>query len=511
MTTPRSHGRPARGLAHGGPPRSRLTQGRFGRLFPELPPLFHRRDALVALGAAMTAGLDAAHEPPDAEENPGIEAAYTYFGQFVDHDLTFDPNSIAEQVADPDALVDFRTPRFDLDSVYGRGPNDQPYLYQADGVSMLLGRPLSGSSDTGARDLPRTAPEGESLTNPARALIGDPRNDENRIVSQLHATVLRFHNAIAELVGGGFEAVRQEVVNHYQWVVLHDFLPRIIGADQLNALYPGLDSGLPIDAPHQLNLSWYHPERSPYMPLEFSGAAYRFGHSMIRPDYRLNQTIERQFIFDVGQSAPPPADSLAGFRRMPDDWAIDWRFFLSLPGAAALPDGLKLQHSYKIDTSLVDPLGHLPPSIASEPPASLAARNLIRGQDYQLPSGQAVARRIGQPVVDDAHLMLGKIAAPDDQQAWQAVDAAFHGRTPLWAYILCEAMQPAVLSGAAVDHAELPVRLGPVGATIVGEVFLGLLAHDPSSYPRADPSWRPRADLSTAGTFGLAELVNAAL
>src|SRR5207237_5511804 len=123
-------------------------------------------------------------EKADDEENTGghpkdptVSAGYTYFGQFIDHDLTFDPASSLQRQNDPDALVDFRTPRFDLDSVYGRGPSDQPYLYRDDGLHMLLGDRLTGNTaDTKARGLPRSRPEG---TEPARALIGDPRNDEN--------------------------------------------------------------------------------------------------------------------------------------------------------------------------------------------------------------------------------------------------------------------------------------------------------------------------------------------
>src|SRR2546428_1368524 len=127
-------------------------------------------------------------------DNPGISAGFTYLGQFIDHDLTFDPASSLQKQDDPDALVDFRTPRFDLDNVYGRGPDDQPYLYQDDGVRMLLGRPLTGNADDPkTRDVPRNSP----AAGPKRALIGDPRNDENVIVSQLQATFLRFHNRVA--------------------------------------------------------------------------------------------------------------------------------------------------------------------------------------------------------------------------------------------------------------------------------------------------------------------------
>jgi hypothetical protein len=169
--------------------RSSQFEGRFGRMFRSLSAAEFDEDTLMELGEAMTAARD---DPPtpetesDDEENvgtdadPGISAGYTYLGQFIDHDLTFDPVSSLQRQNDPDGLTDYRTPRFDLDSVYGRGPDDQPYLYRADGRTMLLGERLTGNSnDPGARDLPRISFDDD----PARAIIGDPRNDENVMVS----------------------------------------------------------------------------------------------------------------------------------------------------------------------------------------------------------------------------------------------------------------------------------------------------------------------------------------
>src|SRR6266446_7654048 len=125
---------------------------------------------------------------------------YTYLGQFIDHDLTFDPASSLQQQDDPDGLVDFRTPRFDLDCVYGKGPDDAPYLYTSDN-RFIQGRPLTGAaSNPNARDLPRSQPtdpsQPEDINNPRRAIIGDPRNDENVIVSQFQGLMHRFHNKL---------------------------------------------------------------------------------------------------------------------------------------------------------------------------------------------------------------------------------------------------------------------------------------------------------------------------
>src|SRR5947207_9638795 len=244
-------------------PSSTLFEGRFGRMFRTLPAAEFAEDDLKKLAGKMVAPAEAgetSENKDDDEENQGISAGYTYLGQFIDHDLTFDPASSLQKQNDPEALEDFRTPRFDLDCLYGRGPDDQPYLYEDDGVRMLLGRPLTGNPhDPNTRDVPRNSP---APGNPKRALIGDPRNDENVIVSQLHATFLRFHNRIADLLHGAdadFHTVQRLVRWHYQWVVLHDFLPTIIGRPMLESILPHVARGTTIlqDRP---DLRFYHPQ-----------------------------------------------------------------------------------------------------------------------------------------------------------------------------------------------------------------------------------------------------------
>src|SRR5450631_488785 len=224
---------------------SPLFQGRFGRMFRTLPAAEFEKSDLDALADKMTAATEDAPTPEtevDDEENQGIAAGYTYLGQFIDHDLTFDPNSSLQKQNDPDALTDFRTPRFDLDNLYGRGPDDQPYLYEDDGRHLQLGRALTGNPhDPNTRDLPRHV--SESQPGRARALIGDPRNDENTIVSQLQATMIRFHNATADKnPTASFAEVQRLVRWHYQWVVLHDFLVTIVGQDMVHTVLPHLNN-----------------------------------------------------------------------------------------------------------------------------------------------------------------------------------------------------------------------------------------------------------------------------
>jgi hypothetical protein len=507
--------------------------GRYIRLLPEDRTQFAHRD-LKALADAMTSDQEAPtpEGTPDPEEDPEITAAYTYLGQFTDHDLTFDRTSrLREALTDQqlDALADFRTPRFDLDNLYGRGPDEQPYMYghgpdeqpcryEPDKIHMLLGEPMSGNPlDPDARDLPR-GPNG-------RALIGDPRNDENRIVAQLHAIFLRFHNKVADYLARpdqlgtevSFEAVRNQVRWHYQWVLVRDFLPRVINNDTYQRVFadsryptptlPGLRDGLRL------------------MPVEFSVAAFRFGHSMIRPEYRLNMKVPRRPIFSAGGDDRARADAradLGGFRPIPSDWAIDWQFFIDL-GPGPEPTALgplngtikrEPQKAYKIDTKLVHPLGDLPPQIASHPNI-LALRNLERGRTFSLPTGQQVARALDEEPIPDDKLMFRKANAKDRDKLQPLTEIApgFAGRAPLWAYILSEAQVTSwgeAGNGASPDS--IPIKLGPVGGRIVADVFAALLRGDPTSYLKQGAPFTPIADFTRDGsTFGLAELINVAL
>jgi heme peroxidase len=483
-------------------PRSPQFEGRFGRMFRTLPPAEFSPNDLHALAEAMAAGLDVTSaDEADDEENSGISAGFTYLGQFIDHDLTFDPASSLQQQNDPDALVDFRTPRFDLDCVYGRGPDDQPYLYRADGVHMLPGDALTGAAnDPHARGVPRNVP---APTEPARALIGDKRNDENVIVSQLHAIFLRFHNKVVDVLTHGatlpdFAEAQRLVRWHYQWVVLNDFLPTIIRQHVLAEVAPHIHKKANIlqDPP---DVRFYHPRNNAFIPVEFSVAAYRFGHSMVRPVYRLNSTTGELPIFST------TGPSLVGFEPFPTNLAVDWGKFFHMDTRP--PTGpTRLLPAYKIDTSLVNPLKTLPASVAGDPPPSLAERNLLRGLRMGLPSGQAVASAMGVPPIPDAKLKVGKATEEDTPTNRRLTDisAAFTHSAPLWYYILAEAQQE-------FAHNSTPIRLGRVGGRIVAEVFLGLMLEDRHSFLRQNPLWEPFQQFRKAdGTFGMAELIRAA-
>jgi hypothetical protein len=465
-----------------------MFQGRFGRMFRTLPAAKYGKDDiesltnLAKLASAMAAGFDPPKDGKDDEES-GIPALYTYLGQFIDHDLTFDPASSLQKQNDPDALVDFRTPAFDLDNVYGRGPDDQPYLYDG-GNSFLLGNPITGG-DPNARDLPRNS------ANPARALIGDPRNDENVIVSQLQGLFLRFHNRmVADNPDLSFADVQRLVRFHYQYVVLNDFLPHVIHSSVLQALQTD-------GAYDASKLKFYHYRNDAFMPVEFSVASYRLGHSMIRPDYRLNDKILLP-IFPVPSQGFP--EGLTGFRAMIPNWAIDWGRFIDIDirtyDGTPAENQKRLQFAYRIDTSLVNPLGALPPSVAVNP-ASLPLRNLERGFRLGLPTGQQVAKAMGVTPLPDDKVIIGKAVdnpGPGDVLgSITTISPIFAGNCPLWTYILAEAMQfeETVKIPVKEDIQITTPRLGPVGGRIVAEVFLGLMFADRNSMLSQEPGWIP--------------------
>jgi hypothetical protein len=468
---------------------SPLFQGRFGRMFRSLHPAkFGATDSdnianLTKLATAMSAGFDGPKDGRDDEES-GIPALYTYLGQFIDHDITFDPASSLQKQNDPDALTDFRTPAFDLDNVYGRGPDDQPYMYDG-GNSFLLGDPIQGG-DPNAKDLPR------NNANPRRALIGDPRNDENTIVSQLQGLFHRFHNrTLADNPKLEFAEVQKLVRFHYQYVVLNDFLPRIVHSSVLDSLKSGqhYDPG---------KLRFFHWKHEPFMPVEFSVAAYRLGHSMIRPGYRLNDAILLPIFPIPPEVAPGFPEGLTGFRAMNPAWGIDWGRFIDIDirtyDGTADQNKKRLQLAYRIDTSLVNAVSHLPASVATDP-SSLPLRNLERGWRLGLPSGQSVARAMGVTPLADKDILIGQAVDKPDQPLGNilAVSDVFAGNCPLWTYILAEAMKfrTSVKIPAVETVTVNTPQLGPVGGRIVAEVFLGLMFGDANSLLSLDPQWRP--------------------
>lgn len=485
--------------------RPRTRPDRFSRIFDRLPPFAEPTpqvlQALRDLGAP--GGLMDAKDPlhvgpirlitepelsPNNRDNAAHTAGVTFLGQFLDHDMTFDTASSLGVPTPPERSPNTRTPTLDLDSVYGGGPQASLQLY--DPADRAKFKVESGGL---FEDLPR-GPGGT-------AIIADPRNDENLMIAGLQVAMLKFHNRVVDALRAegedqrlataaaeagalpeSFEADRRRTVFdqarrlvtwHYQWIIVNEFLPSIIGAPLVNDI---LARGT----------RFYRPrpgEQS--MPVEFQGAVYRFGHSLVRPSYRANLAGDGGqpffgFLFDpAGEGQPDPVDLRGGARAARR--FIGWQTFFNFGGDQAT----HVRPNKVIDTKISTPLFNLPlGAIASgDPPTALPQRNLLRHLTWSLPSGQAIAGAMGIPALTPAQLSE---LAP--------FGVGFEASTPLWYYILKEAE----LSGGA--------RLAGVGARIVGEVFLGLLRLDRNSYLNQG-RWRPTLPSRARGTFTMVDLL----
>jgi len=335
----------------------------------------------------------------------------------------------------------------------------------------------------GRFDLPRNS-EGS-------ALIGDPRNDENLSISQMHLAFLKFHNAVVDMVephpalqGSAFAEIRRTVTWHYQWIILNDFIRNLVKPEILDTI---LDKGR----------KHYHFETDAFMPVEFSVAAYRFGHSMIRNGYDHNRvfgpgpgrlgpgSLDLLFFFTgpTKQRALPGGGALVS-SPLPSNWVIDWNRFFKLNGQPPA------NASRKLDVSLAPTLKDLMAvGKVDAAPISLAERNLRRGEAVALPTGQSVAGLVGAKPLGADEIAAsgndGKIAARH----------GLHKNTPLWYYILKEA-----------QLREGGQRLGQVGSHLISEVFVGLLQGDRLSFLSQDPCWTPTLG-PASGAFTMADML----
>lgn len=396
---------------------------------------------------------------PNNLDNPNHTAGVTFVGQFLDHDMTFDETSQLGVPLEPTIAPNTRTPGFDLDSVYGLGPIGTPQLYDpADQAKFRVG--AGGLFE----DLPRNAN--------GSAILADKRNDENLMLAGLHAAFLLFHNRVVDLLRSQgqtnvFAPAQQLVRWHYQWIILHEILPLFVGQALVNEI---LRTGRRI----------YRPAAGQqFIPVEFQGASYRFGHSLVRPSYRANLAGDPGgnpatgapaffgFIFDpAGQGQADPVD-LRGGARAPRRF-VGWQTFFDFGGdltAAVRPNK-------RIDTNISTPLFDLPLAAipSADAPTSLPQRNLLRHVTWSIPSGQEIARNIG----------VSPVLQAQDFPELQEFGHGLPSSTPLWYYTLKEAE---LLADGT--------RLAGVGARIVAEVFIGLLQLDPTSYLATNPTWVP--------------------
>ncbi len=439
------------------------TSGRFGRIFD--PSNYNPTDAAVhELAQTMI-------EPDDtsAGDNPSLPIGFTFLGQFIDHDLTLDATTLFGQIQDPQAITDFRNPNFDLDNLYGAGPGVSRHMYDTSGA---YGKnPVKLLLDANREfDLPRNSQNS--------ALIGDLRNDENFLVSQLHLAFVKFHNAVVDWIFQSnpakyqglhgnmmlFADAQDAVRRHYQWIVLNDFLPKVVGPA---VIYDVMTNGLKI---YKFDIS----KEYPFMPVEFSVAAYRLGHTLLRKNYVINSLVSKT-LFELPVFGSPQIHSVLE--------KIDFTRFFDFPGRPAA------QKSRKFDAKITMPVFMLPfIDPVQDPPVSLAERNMLRSKVFQLPSGQEVATKLqNMGLVHRVYTNqdLGISAIP-----------GLDGGAPLWFYILKES-----------ELTTNGLTLGAVGSRIVAEVFIGLLSGIPGNYLHDDPNWQPVLPSAHAGAFTMVDLL----
>jgi hypothetical protein len=550
--------------------KSPTTEGRFGFMFKSQPPLPASETLLDRLGGVMEerptanqASSSAAKDENDAwneNPNPALTSGFTFVGQFVDHDITFDTTLLSQQQSDPDATTNFRTPRYDLDSIYGLGPNLNPQLYDPSDRDKFLVREGDYSQITGKLKKPNGVDEVKTWdvqpdkvydvprNSDGTAIIADPRNDQTLIILQLHVAFQMFHNKLVDLMrkngiprSAVFESARRLARWHYQWIVTHQFLPAIVGQTLSDSVYKEVKDKAPV-----INIKYYKPTNPAgraFIPVEFAVAAYRFGHSITRPRYTVRD------VYDPGDP-PVLLGSVSGvplFQDAPNDnnlnghrdllptspttslltpavprLKIQWSKFFNDPLAKDPLDPTKplltARPVRQFDASLADPLFHLPANALPDTNTLglLSQRNLQRGKKMGLPSGQQVAKlmgvtpltntQLGQnyrinvtiPIVKNKVNVISEGPEPNGSLTTELADPGWNGQAPLWFYILKEA--EIVGKGRT---------LGPVGGRIVAEVLVGLLQKDPNSYLYLNPSWKPAPPVAPArGQFTMADLLN---
>jgi hypothetical protein len=416
---------------------------RFSRMGPKgLRPLSERNHLKIA--EAMIRG---------GGRPTSVPAGFTYLGQFIDHDLTFDKTEVmlGERVS-PAEMLQARSPSLDLDSLYGAGPDDpESEKFYRDDRHLKMGRTVAVGPDAAKDgfDLPRG--RGNTVRVKRKAVIPDPRNDENLAVAQTHLAMIRFHNRVVDTLPSSvpahkrFARARGQVIKHYQWMIRTDYLPRIVRRAVVEDVFKNGRRVFEVGAA---------PTDIPTMPIEFSVAAFRLGHSMVRSAYSWNRrfsdgggTLDLLFTFSA------TSGDLGGNPRLPSNWICDFRRLYDFREAGRTdldPPAGQGNLAMRIDTRLVNPLQNLPkgsfggPGVPfDDPRANLAFRNLVRGGMVRLASGQQMAelmRSRGVPVktLTRSQILQGKNGAELDGLTAAEKDA-LATRTPLWFYVLREA------------------------------------------------------------------------
>jgi hypothetical protein len=524
----------------------------YRKMFEDLAPYYPEPDDLGKLATIMsgrTRFIDAENNSElfnkdEMEVVPEIPSGYTYLAQFISHDISFEEDSDRHVrrdrpwgIMDPELIKNLRNlrkPNFDLETIYGyenptnRGETSRDELItEIDEFHPLpllkLGDTKGNSVDggTAALSYPHDLPRGLACVE---ARIVDSRNDENLLLAQTQAAFIKFHNAMVVNLSESkkyqdesgqvktkelFDKARKLTIRYYQTIILRDFLPRIVQKSVLDDVTPAVNT----------RKLFYQPDL--FIPLEFSVAAFRFGHSMIRDKYNLNVRHFDSSVFEDSPAETSPAllrdltmftgrgamnsTPLSIHLKLPSIWIIDWNLFYELDGSIFTSLEKIRNIAQRINTDLPIELLRLRPRAENDPEgraSSLAALDLFRGRRFGLPTGQDVATKIGATPLsaeEIGNLIMRKAVVgagrDDPQKIKERLHDVFGKKTPLWFYVLAEAE----LQGSG--------KLGVVGSRIIAETIIQLLYHSEYSILRHDWEEDEGFLLNGDGSFRMPEML----
>lgn len=466
------------------PPNAKVAKSSYIRLYDEAKSV--PDDTTLARLAQRMTSMEV---PPSGSSIP---PGYTYLGQFIDHDLTWNDIPFDAPKEEQVKAPNFRSPFLDLDSVYGNGPPlDCQYEGPAGEERFVIGKttpsPGLGLKGGSLRDVP--------FEDGNRPVIGDRmdlRNAENLILRQLHVVFLKFHNQVIGRLperikdhdpsvppGATLFARAQKLVRWtYQWLVWNDFVPKFRP-----------------QSIEQQKLEKVLTKQAFYLPLEFVLAGFRFGHSMVQGNYALN--CHHKFKDDTAENTSVDLKSLINpsketAERLAEENAIDWRQFFAGSGVPIFAS--------KIDTHINPALGELPsgtfrafakPGGRGEANQSLPYRTLVRGARACLASGQQVAsqlRKKAQTIPD---------ISGDLEKDEYLKEAKLTENTPLWYYILKEAE----VRSPEVD------ALGPLGYHLIEDTIAAVLQNDSDSFVFQGNDWKPPRWILPEGSQSMSALI----
>ena len=545
-----------------------------------------------ALGAIIGPQLGAGASP-FVDDNKSVDpaqqpAGYTFFGQFIDHDVTrtqtalsalnelnrraqgdaavraklaaagITPDQLKQAIANaatPTSALSVNSGKLDLDSVYGIADFaaltgiTAPWFEQSNGAytgrfaQRHIRAPASLAAAIDGFDYQRT-PEGT-------AEVPDPRNSENKLISQIQNLFGLAHNDCMDhafgtvsaprqqQIGAAFDACHKKVLWTYETIVATDFLPRFSAEAVLNRVAPGAlhayqrgtspTSQLPRWDGVRTFLYSCKPglgeDAAIHIPHEFTVAAFRLGHTLVRDSYVLHDpVVDANGNLLTGQPRPifasandPETIGLVGDNPVQPGDVIDWSRFYDVYGVDQKDESA--QPGRPVDTLISDKLFSLP--IAAIPPGpdangkdtsterNLPRRNLMRASEptalitgsVGLATGEEMEAYAQQriPGLHDSTKEVRKVLADRLQSAGFDPNLLAR-RTPLWLFILAEA-----------ESTQASQRLGELGSHIIDEFLLGSLHCDQASVLYAATSdlqgWGPTETIAQNGRYSMPELI----